>query len=66
MAKIEATFGPCCFCGAPIKEAGTDPCRLTVETAEAKWQVWFCHGECFRARLATLEDNPDFFEPAHF
>jgi hypothetical protein len=58
----EVAFGPCCFCGALIPETATDPCRVTVETTTGKWQVWSCHGECFKARLASGWD----FEPAHF
>jgi hypothetical protein len=63
---MTVAFGPCCFCGRDIEGSGTDPCRVTVETSKGKWQVWFCHGACFRERLATLPDNPSFFDPAHF
>jgi hypothetical protein len=59
-------FGPCCFCGKAIEKHGQDPCSVTVHTAGGKWQAWFCHGACFRARLAELPDHPGFFEPAHF
>ena len=60
-------FGPCCFCGKDIEEHGTDPCRITVETATGKWQVWHCHGDCFKARLTEIpEGGPGFFDPAHF
>jgi hypothetical protein len=59
-------FGPCCFCGKDIEQHGTDPCRITVETAAGNWQVWFSHGACFRVRLAEFPDNPGFFDPAHF
>jgi hypothetical protein len=58
----DVRFGPCCFCGEQIDASEVDPCRVTVETSAAKWQVWFCHAECFKARLT---DNP-MFEPAHF
>lgn len=58
--KIE--FGPCCFCGESISESEHDPCRVTVETRNEGWQVWSCHGKCFRDRLAS---DP-IFEPAHF
>jgi hypothetical protein len=55
-------WGPCCFCGATCEEGEHDPCRVTVETSEGKWQVWFCHARCFKALLKT-----DFgLEPAHF
>lgn len=59
-------MGPCCFCAEPIQPADVDPCRVTVETRTGKWQVWFCHGDCFRSRLASLPNYPDFFDPAHF
>jgi hypothetical protein len=59
-------WGPCCFCAGQIKPTSPDPCRVTVTTAEGKWQVWFCHGRCFRERLAETPDNPGFFDPAHF
>jgi len=59
-------YGPCCFCGKAIEKTDTDPCRVTVSTASEKWQVWFCHGACFRERLAELEESPGFFEPTHF
>jgi galactitol-specific phosphotransferase system IIB component len=64
--EVNVEWGPCCFCGAGIATSTTDPCRLTVETASGKWQVWFCHGQCFKDRLAQLPDNLDFFAPAHF
>jgi len=58
--KVE--WGPCCFCGQPIGDSERDPCRVTVETRQEKWQVWFCHAECFKSRLAP----GSLFEPAHF
>jgi hypothetical protein len=60
--RARVDFGPCCFCGEQIAEGEHDPCRLTVETREERWQVWFCHALCFRARLV---DDP-MLEPAHF
>ena len=59
-------WGPCCFCGQDIEPVEPDPCRVTVTTAGDKWQVWFCHGTCFRERLAEMPDNLGFFDPAHF
>lgn len=60
-------FGPCCLCGREIEETDTDPCRITVETSKGKWQVWSCHGTCFRERLVIPDGYPDdFFEPVHF
>jgi len=48
------------------RAARADPCRVTVETTAGKWQVWTCHGNCFRARLFEHADHPGLFEPAHF
>jgi hypothetical protein len=64
--KPDIAFGPCCFCGKSIVKHGADPCRITVETAAGKWQAWFCHGNCFRARLAQLPEAPSLFDPAYF
>ena len=59
-------WGPCCFCGGDIEKSESDPCRVNVSTAQEKWQVWFCHGDCFKERLAKLPEAPGLFEPAHF
>jgi hypothetical protein len=56
----------CCFCAESIEPADTDPCRITVETATGKWQVWYCHGICFRNGLTDPPTAPGFFDPAHF
>jgi len=66
MDEVNVAFGPCCFCGDDIKPSNIDPCSVTVETSAGLWQVWHCHGDCFKARLTSLPDAPDFFEPAHF
>lgn len=65
---MEVAWGPCCFCGQPIEETGTDPCEVRVTTSAGgkKWQVWFCHGQCFRKRLAAHPEMEGFFDPAHF
>jgi hypothetical protein len=63
---MKVTFGPCCFCGKQIEGAPPDPCSVTVETSEGKWQVWSCHAECFRAGLAEVPEYPGLFDPAHF
>ena len=62
--KVET--GPCCFCASQIAGTTTDPCRMTVETASGKWQVWFCHAQCFKDRLSTRPDLLGLFDPAHF
>ncbi len=64
--SIGVAWGPCCFCAEGIKPEGLDPLRLTVETSEGKWQVWYAHAECFKARLVDLPDAAGFFDPAHF
>ena len=53
--------GGCCFCGLAIPPTDKDPCRITVETAEGLWQVWFCLARCFRDLLAEDE----MFDSAH-
>jgi hypothetical protein len=60
--KARVEWGPCCFCGKPIESAPPGACRVTVETAEAKWQVWSCRSRCFRS---LWTDDP-MLEPAHF
>ena len=32
---------------------------MTVTTAQNRWQVWKCHGECFRTRLIELPEFRD-------
>jgi len=65
---MPVNFGPCCFCGQQIEKTTTDPCRVTVSVSEddAKWQLWYCHGQCFPARLIELPEAPGFFEPHYF
>lgn len=58
-------FGPCCFCAKHIEKRGIDPCEITVETAGGKFQVWYCHGACFKTHLADLPDySVELFEHA--
>lgn len=61
--KVDVHFGPCCFCGENILPTNIDPCRITVETTSGKWQVWFCHGKCFKEKIV---DHPMDLSPAHF
>jgi len=63
---MDVTFGPCCFCGQPIRETEIDPCRITVETRKQHWQTWHCHGACFKTKLTDPPEAPGFFELAHF
>jgi hypothetical protein len=61
----EVKFGnPCCFCGEDIHSSELDPCRVTVETADGFWQIWFCHAACFKSRIFR-SDLVDL-SPAHF
>jgi hypothetical protein len=63
-AAVKVAWGPCCFCGKDIQPSEIDPCRVTVETAAGKWQVWFCHSGCFRDRIdagATVVLSPTHF-----
>ena len=59
-------WGPCCFCAAQINEDEIDPCRVTVETSQGKWQAWYCHARCFKSRLVTSPELMGLFDPAHF
>jgi hypothetical protein len=62
---IEVRFnGPCVFCGQMIEDSRVDPCRVTVETQEGLAQVWFCHAQCFKQRVA--ENQYVDLSPAHF
>jgi hypothetical protein len=63
----DVTFGgQCCFCGNPIEANDLDPCEVTVSTAGQKWQVWWCHAQCFKDRITDPPEAPGFFAPAHF
>ena len=64
--KPTVIFGPCCFCAQNIQATSTDPCTIQVTTAADNWQVWHCHGECFKARLKNPPEAPDLFDPAYF
>ena len=63
-AEVKIGWGPCCFCGGEITETAVDPCSVTVETSGKKWQVWFCHAECFKNRL--VKESYMDMTPAHF
>lgn len=61
---VEIGAGPCCFCGELIAESRLDPCRVTVETHEGPWQVWFAHSVCFKDRIIK---SPEIdLSSAHF
>ncbi|MGO4570177.1 hypothetical protein AB4Z52_35420 [Rhizobium sp. 2YAF20] len=62
----DVEWGPCCFCGEAIAPMFPDPLSLTVATSDGKWQIWFTHAQCFKARLVDPPDAFGFFEPAHF
>jgi hypothetical protein len=56
--------GPCCFCGQRIERTAVDPCAVSVEAEEGLTQAWFCHGRCFKERLARSSDLD--LSPVHF
>lgn len=62
--KVE--WGPCCFCGLPIDTTKINPCRVTVETAEGRFQVWWCHAACFKELLSDRPELMGMMEPAVF
>jgi hypothetical protein len=63
--EVEVNFnGPCPFCGELIEETEIDPCSLTVTTRKKLWQLWYCHAECFKQRIA--ENEYVDLSPAHF
>jgi hypothetical protein len=60
-------WGPCCFCAEEILPVSVDPCRVTVSTAQDKWQTWFCHANCFKQQLALKDAELEMLlAPAHF
>lgn len=61
---LKVELGPCCFCGRDIAVSEIDSCAVTVETAKAKWQTWFCHAECYKDRIVKHADTD--LTPAHF
>jgi len=61
--EVKIGWGPCCFCGDEIAETEIDPCSITVETSKHEWQIWFCHGECFKSRL--VKESYMDMTPAH-
>jgi hypothetical protein len=62
--ELSIQMGPCCFCGEDIVESAVDPCSVNVETSGEKWQVWFCHANCFKERI--VKDAEIDLSPAHF
>ena len=63
-SEVKIGWGPCCFCGGEIVASEVDPCSIRVETATRKWQMWFCHAECFKKEIVT--DSYMDLSPAHF
>ena len=52
------------FCNQEIERSDVDPCCVTVETVDGRWQVWRCHARCFRERVFSRDDG--LFDPEHF
>jgi hypothetical protein len=50
----EYHWEPCCFCGLPIRNSATEPCRLLLESGAGErarhLDEYWCHEACFRAR----------------
>ncbi len=65
-AAVKVEWGPCCFCGRDISPSEIDPCSVTVSTRGTKWQVWYCHADCFKDRLNSEPKFIGLFDPAHF
>jgi hypothetical protein len=61
---MRVNWGPCCFCGNPIEPTNIDPCSVKVTTTSEKWQVWFCHSQCFKDRVVSTDEID--LSPAHF
>src|SRR5439155_16511858 len=40
------------------KRSKTNPCEVTVTTADGEWQVWWCQGDCFKASIKNSRDAP--------
>jgi hypothetical protein len=67
LSENEVTFGgQCCFCGNDINAQGVDPLEVSATTATGKWQVWWAHSACFKARITDPPGGEGFFAPAHF
>ena len=64
--NIEVKFTRCSLCGSEIEETATDPCFIRVETKTGLWQMWTCHGACFKKCLTKPPEWPDEFAPVHF
>jgi hypothetical protein len=58
----------CCFCGAAVSSDHDDYCSVDVNHRGEpdRWQAWWCHGSCFKERLAAPTDAPDLFAPRFF
>jgi hypothetical protein len=57
-SPMNVEWGPCCFCSEGIEPTEADPIRITAETREGKWQVWFAHGECFKGQPIRPAQSP--------
>ena len=56
------TEGQCCFCGKDVETTVLDPCLFKVLTNNNDWEVWTCHGACFRERVMDVQHLARFFE----
>jgi hypothetical protein len=51
--------------GGPRPRRPPNPLRLTAETSDGKWQVWFAHASCFKDKLIDPPDAPPGFLTPH-
>lgn len=49
---VESTS--CCFCGGEIAGSDHDPTYLMVGTKSEVTKTWWCHLDCFNARLPDM------------
>jgi hypothetical protein len=62
--REDSALPVCCFCGGDIHPLNADPLTIRITTQQGKWQMWFAHGVCFKARLAS--DAAVDLLPVHF
>ena len=68
VTETQGVPGLCCFCGDGIARESDDWGHLTIthKGDESRWQLWYCHGSCFKQRLARAADVTDLFDPYFF
>ena len=56
--EVEIRFTRCSLCNREIEETATDPCFIRVETKTGAWQMWTCHGACFKSVWLNRQSGP--------